>query len=205
MRGILLMLLSMCSLSIHANTLLILGDSLSAGYMMAAEQSWPVLLQQQWKEEKFPVTIINSSISGSTTQDGLARLPALLSHHKPDWVLIELGANDGIRGFPPTVPYQTLKKTIQLIQQQGGKPLLMQIRIPRNYGAAYISKLEAIYPQLAAETKTPLLPFFLESIITKPELMLNDGIHPTAKAQPLIRDMLEPLLRQQINLAKKPL
>ena len=196
------MLLSMCSLSIHANTLLILGDSLSAGYMMAAEQSWPVLLQQQWKEEKFPVTIINSSISGSTTQDGLARLPALLSHHKPDWVLIELGANDGIRGFPPAVPYQTLKKTIQLIQQQGGKPLLMQIRIPRNYGAAYISKLEAIYPQLAAETKTPLLPFFLESIITKPELMLNDGIHPTAKAQPLIRDMLEPLLRQQINLAK---
>ena len=205
MRGILLMLLSMCSLSIHASTLLILGDSLSAGYMMAAEQSWPVLLQQQWKEEKFPVTIINSSISGSTTQDGLARLPALLSHHKPDWVLIELGANDGIRGFPPAVPYQTLKKTIQLIQQQGGKPLLMQIRIPRNYGAAYISKLEAIYPQLAAETKTPLLPFFLESIITKPELMLNDGIHPTAKAQPLIRDMLEPLLRQQINLAKKPL
>ncbi len=199
------MLLSMCSLSSHASTLLILGDSLSAGYMMAAEQSWPVLLQQQWKEEKFPVTIINSSISGSTTQDGLARLPALLSNHKPDWVLIELGANDGIRGFPPAVPYQTLKKTIQLIQQQGGKPLLMQIRIPRNYGAAYISKLEAIYPQLAAETKTPLLPFFLESIITKPELMLNDGIHPTAKAQPLIRDMLEPLLRQQINLAKKPL
>lgn len=177
------MLLSMCSLSIHANTLLILGDSLSAGYMMAAEQSWPVLLQQQWKEEKFPVTIINSSISGSTTQDGLARLPTLLSHHKPDWVLIELGANDGIRGFPPAVPYQTLKKTIQLIQQQGGKPLLMQIRIPRNYGAAYITKLEAIYPQLAEETKTPLLPFFLESIITKPELMLNDGIHPTAKAQ----------------------
>nr|WP_321242312.1 arylesterase [uncultured Tolumonas sp.] len=205
MRGILLMLLSMCSLSIHASTLLILGDSLSAGYMMAAEQSWPVLLQQQWKEEKFPVTIINSSISGSTTQDGLARLPALLSHHKPDWVLIELGANDGIRGFPPAVPYQTLKKTIQLIQQQGGKPLLMQIKIPRNYGAAYIAKLEAIYPQLAEETKTPLLPFFLESIITKPELMLNDGIHPTAKAQPLIRDMLAPLLRQQINLAKKPL
>lgn len=138
------MLLSMCSLSIHASTLLILGDSLSAGYMMAAEQSWPVLLQKQWKEQKFPVTIINSSISGSTTQDGLARLPALLSHHKPDWVLIELGANDGIRGFPPAVPYQTLKKTIQLIQQQGGKPLLMQIRIPRNYGAAYIAKLEAI-------------------------------------------------------------
>jgi acyl-CoA thioesterase-1 len=152
MRGILLMLLSMCSFSSHANTtLLILGDSLSAGYMMAVEQSWPALLQQQWQEENYPVTVINSSISGSTTQDGLARLPALLAHHKPDWVLIELGANDGIRGFPPTVPYQTLKKTIQLIQQQGSKPLLMQIRIPRNYGAAYIAKLEALYPQLSAD------------------------------------------------------
>lgn len=199
------MLLSICSLSTHAGTLLILGDSLSAGYMMAAEQSWPALLQQQWKEEKFPVKIINSSISGSTTQDGLARLPALLSHHQPDWVLIELGANDGIRGFPPAVPYQTLKKTIQLIRQQGGEPLLMQIRIPRNYGAAYITKLEAIYPQLAEETNTPLLPFFLEDIITRPELMFNDGIHPTAKAQPLIQDMMDSVLRQQIDIAEKTL
>jgi acyl-CoA thioesterase-1 len=203
MRGILLMLLSMCSFSSHANTtLMILGDSLSAGYMMAVEQSWPALLQQQWQEENYPVTVINSSISGSTTQDGLARLPALLAHHKPDWVLIELGANDGIRGFPPTVPYQTLKKTIQLIQQQGSKPLLMQIRIPRNYGAAYIAKLEALYPQLSAETNTPLLPFFLESIVTKPELMLNDGIHPTAEAQPLIQAMMEPLLREHIRSTK---
>ncbi len=193
------MLLSVFSLSGHAGTLLILGDSLSAGYMMAAEQSWPVLLHQQWQQEKFPVTIINSSISGSTTQDGLARLPALLSRHKPDWVLIELGANDGIRGFPPAIPYQTLKKSIQIIKQAGAKPLLMQIRIPRNYGVAYIEKLEAIYPKLAEETDSALLPFFLESIVTRPELMLNDGIHPTADAQPLIRDMMDPLLRQHIK------
>lgn len=193
------MLLSVFSLSGHAGTLLILGDSLSAGYMMAAEQSWPVLLHQQWQQEKFPVTIINSSISGSTTQDGLARLPALLSRHKPDWVLIELGANDGIRGFPPAIPYETLKKSIQIIQQAGAKPLLMQIRIPRNYGATYIEKLEAIYPRLAEETDSPLLPFFLEPIVIRPELMLNDGIHPTADAQPLIRDMMDPLLRQHIK------
>lgn len=199
------MLLSMYSFSGHASTLLILGDSLSAGYMMAAEQSWPVLLHQQWQKEKFPVTIINSSISGSTTQDGLARLPALLSRHKPDWVLIELGANDGIRGFPPAIPYETLKKSIRIIQKNGGQPLLMQIRIPRNYGAAYIAKLEAIYPKLAEETQTPLLPFFLESIVTQPKLMLNDGIHPTAEAQPLIRDMMEPLLRQYIETREKTL
>ncbi len=197
------MLLSVFSLAGHAGTLLILGDSLSAGYLMAAEQSWPVLLNQQWQAEKFNVTIINSSISGSTTQDGLARLPALLVHHKPDWVLIELGANDGIRGFPPAVPYQTLAKSIRLIQANGAKPLLMQIRIPRNYGVAYIAKLEAIYPQLAEETKTPLLPFFLESIVTRPELMMNDGIHPTADAQPLIRDMMAPLLRQHIEHSQK--
>ncbi|WP_081741552.1 GDSL-type esterase/lipase family protein [Tolumonas lignilytica] len=193
------MLLSVFSLSGHAGTLLILGDSLSAGYMMAAEQSWPVLLDQQWQKAHFPVSIINSSISGSTSQDGLARLPALLSNHKPNWVLIELGANDGIRGFPPQVPYQTLKKIIQLIQKSGAKPLLMQIRIPRNYGAAYIAKLESIYPQLAQEMHTPLLPFFLEPIVIHPELMLNDGIHPKAEAQPLIRDMMEPLLRQYIK------
>jgi acyl-CoA thioesterase-1 len=197
------MLLSMCSLSIHASTLLILGDSLSAGYMMAAEQSWPALLQAQWREQKYPVTVINSSISGSTTQDGLARLPEQLAQHKPDWVLIELGANDGIRGFSPTIPYQTLKKTIELIRQHGAKPLLMQIRIPRNYGAVYIEKLESIFPQLAKETDTPLLPFFLETVITQPELMLNDGIHPTAQAQPLIRDMMSPLLQAQINASKK--
>ena len=197
------MLLSVCSLSGHAATLLILGDSLSAGYMMAAEQSWPALLNQQWQSEKFNVTIINSSISGSTTQDGLARLPALLTRYKPDWVLIELGAIDGIRGFPPAIPYKTLQKSIQLIQENGGKPLLMQIRIPRNYGAAYIAKLEAIYPQLAEETKTPLLPFFLEPIVTQPALMMNDGIHPTAEAQPLIKNMMAPLLRQHIEPKEK--
>ena len=184
------MLLSVCSLSSHAGTLLILGDSLSAGYMMAAEQSWPALLNQQWQSEKFNVTIINS-------------LPALLTRYKPDWVLIELGANDGIRGFPPAVPYKTLQKSIQLIQENGGKPLLMQIRIPRNYGAAYIAKLEAIYPQLAEETKTPLLPFFLEPIVTQPALMMNDGIHPTAEAQPLIRNMMAPLLRLHIEPKEK--
>lgn len=197
------MLLSMCSLSTHASTLLILGDSLSAGYMMSAEQSWPALLQAQWQQQTPPITVINSSISGSTTQDGLARLPAQLAEHKPDWVLIELGANDGIRGFPPSVPYQTLLKMIEIIQQQGGKPLLMQIRIPRNYGAAYISKFEAIYPQLAKEHNVPLLPFFLEPIIVRPELMLNDGIHPTAEAQPLIKEFMAPLLREHINPSKK--
>lgn len=193
------MLLSACSLYSHATTLLILGDSLSAGYMMSAEESWPAQLQAQWQEEKRNITIINSSISGSTTQDGLARLPALMEKHQPDAVLIELGANDGIRGFPPSVPDQTLRKMIEIIQAHKSQPLLMQIRIPRNYGATYIEKLESIYPKIAADYQTPLLPFFLEQIIIHPELMLQDGIHPTAAAQEKIKSFMAPLLLKELQ------
>ncbi len=193
------MLLSACSFYSHATTLLILGDSLSAGYMMSAEESWPNLLQNQWNQEKQNISIINSSISGSTTQDGLARLPPLMERYKPDYVLIELGANDGIRGFPPTVPYQTLKKIIQIIQDHQSKALLMQIRIPRNYGAAYIEKIESIYPRLSQEMNVPVLPFFLEKVIVHPELMRDDGIHPTAQAQPVIQEMMNEVLLTYIN------
>lgn len=195
------MLLSACSFYSHATTLLILGDSLSAGYMMAAEESWPALLQEQWNAENRSITIVNSSISGSTTQDGLARLPSVMERHKPDAVLIELGANDGIRGFPPTIPYQTLQKIIQIIQSHQSQPLLMQIRIPRNYGAAYIEKIEAIYPRLSAEMQVPLLPFFLEKVITQPALMRDDGIHPNAAAQPMIKDMMNQELLPHLERA----
>ena len=117
----------------------------------------------------------------------------------PDYVLIELGANDGIRGFPPTVPYQTLKKIIQIIQDHQSKALLMQIRIPRNYGAAYIEKIESIYPRLSQEMNVPVLPFFLEKVIVHPELMRDDGIHPTAQAQPVIQEMMNEVLLTYIN------
>lgn len=193
------MLLSACSFYSHATTLLILGDSLSAGYMMSLEESWPVLLQTQWNKENQNITIINSSISGSTTQDGLARLPALMEKHHPDAVLIELGANDGLRGFPTTVPDQTLQKIIGIIQKYRSQPLLMQIRIPRNYGAIYIEKLEAIYPNLSSKFKIPLLPFFMEQIVIHPELMREDGIHPTAAAQPKITAMMAPLLLSELK------
>lgn len=193
------MLLSACSFYSHATTLLILGDSLSAGYMMSAEESWPNLLQNQWNKENKNISIINSSISGSTTQDGLARLPSLMERHQPDYVLIELGANDGIRGFPPTVPYQTLKKMIQIIQAHQSEAFLMQIRIPRNYGEAYIEKIESIYPRLSQEMNVPALPFFLEKVIIHPELMRNDGIHPTAEAQPIIQKMMSEILLSHIR------
>ncbi|MBZ6066403.1 arylesterase [Aeromonas schubertii] len=185
---------------VQAQSLLILGDSLSAGYQMPVEKSWPALLQVRWQSEGQSYRVINASISGETTQGAMARLPSLLEEHKPDWVLIELGGNDGLRGFPPPVTERNLKGLIDGSQQAGARVILTQIRLPPNYGARYTQQFERLYPTLAQEYKLPLLPFFLDEIALRPELMMNDGIHPKAEAQPRIRDQvadfLAPLLVQ---------
>ncbi|WP_088868621.1 arylesterase [Aeromonas veronii] len=186
--------------SAQAQTLLVLGDSLSAGYQMQVEQSWPALLSQKWQEEGGKHTLLNASISGETTQGALARLPALLKEHKPDWLLIELGGNDGLRGFAPTITRQNLASMIALAKEQQTRVVLTQIQLPRNYGARYLRQFEQIFPELAQANDLPLLPFFMDDIALRPELMMNDGIHPTPAAQPQIRDkvarFLEPLLSQ---------
>lgn len=184
--------------SAQAQTLLVLGDSLSAGYQMQVEQSWPALLNQKWQEEGGKHTLLNASISGETTQGALARLPALLKEHKPDWLLIELGGNDGLRGFAPTITRQNLASMIALAKEQQTRVVLTQIQLPRNYGARYLRQFEQIFPELAQANDLPLLPFFMDDIALRPELMMNDGIHPTPAAQPQIRDkvarFMEPLL-----------
>ena len=184
----------------QAQTLLVLGDSLSAGYQMQVEQSWPALLNQKWQEEGGKHTLLNASISGETTQGALARLPALLKEHKPDWLLIELGGNDGLRGFAPTITRQNLASMIALAKEQQTRVVLTQIQLPRNYGARYLRQFEQIFPELAQANDLPLLPFFMDDIALRPELMMNDGIHPTPAAQPQIRDkvarFMEPLLSQ---------
>ncbi|WP_429157204.1 arylesterase [Aeromonas veronii] len=186
--------------STQAQTLLVLGDSLSAGYQMQVEQSWPALLNQKWQEEGGKHTLLNASISGETTQGALARLPALLKEHKPDWLLIELGGNDGLRGFAPTITRQNLASMIALAKEQQTRVVLTQIQLPRNYGARYLRQFEQIFPELAQANDLPLLPFFMDDIALRPELMMNDGIHPTPAAQPQIRDkvarFMEPLLSQ---------
>ena len=186
--------------SAQAQTLLVLGDSLSAGYQMQVEQSWPALLNQKWQEEGGTHTLLNASISGETTQGALARLPALLKEHKPDWLLIELGGNDGLRGFAPTITRQNLASMIALAKEQQTRVVLTQIQLPRNYGARYLRQFEQIFPELAQANDLPLLPFFMDDIALRPELMMNDGIHPTPAAQPQIRDkvarFMEPLLSQ---------
>ncbi|MGJ7471893.1 multifunctional acyl-CoA thioesterase I/protease I/lysophospholipase L1 [Kosakonia cowanii] len=181
-----------------ADTLLILGDSLSAGYRMAATAAWPALLNNKWQQQPL---VVNASISGDTSQQGLARLPALLKEHKPRWVLVELGGNDGLRGFPPQQTEQTLRQIIQTIKSADAKPLLMQIRLPANYGRRYTEAFGAIYPKLSSELDVPLLPFFMEEVYLKPQWMQDDGIHPNRDAQPFIADWMATRLAPLVNHA----
>ena len=179
-----------------ADTLLILGDSLSAGYRMAATSAWPALLNKKWQPQ---TTVVNASISGDTSQQGLSRLPALLTQHKPRWVLVELGGNDGLRGFQPQQTEATLRKILQAVKKAGAQPLLMQIRLPANYGRRYNESFSAIYPALAKEFDIPLVPFFMEEVYQKPQWMQDDGIHPNPDAQPFIADWMATRLASLVN------
>ncbi|MEI8631219.1 multifunctional acyl-CoA thioesterase I/protease I/lysophospholipase L1 [Vibrio sp. PP-XX7] len=182
----------------QSTQLLILGDSLSAGYQMPIEKAWPSLLSETLQQHNKAVAVINGSISGDTTGNGLARLPSLLKQYAPNYVLIELGANDGLRGFPPHIPEQNLIKIIDLISQSGASPLLMQIRIPPNYGQRYSQAFFDIYPRISTTKQVPLIPFFVEEVIRRPEWMRQDGLHPNEAAQPWIANwvatQLAPLL-----------
>ncbi|WP_192457335.1 multifunctional acyl-CoA thioesterase I/protease I/lysophospholipase L1 [Musicola keenii] len=194
--------LFLCLFSLRAlatDTLLVLGDSLSAGYRMAGNQAWPVLLNDRWRAHTPDIQVVNASISGDTAAQGLARLPALLNQHQPRWVLIELGGNDGLRGFPPQNLERDLSNIIARIKIANAEPLLMQIRLPSNYGRRYTETFSAVYPRLAQQFSIPLLPFFMEQVYLKPEWMQDDGIHPTRDAQPFIADWMARQLEPLVN------
>lgn len=157
---------------------------------MPIEKAWPSLLPEELAEHGRQVKVINGSISGDTTGNGLARLPELLEQHTPDYVLIELGANDGLRGFPPKLIKQNLESLIKLSQSRGADVILMQIRIPPNYGRRYTQAFEMLYPKLSEANNTPLIPFFLAQVITRSEWMMQDGLHPKSEAQPWIADFV---------------
>ncbi|WP_419209391.1 arylesterase [Photobacterium leiognathi subsp. mandapamensis] len=196
---ILSLLMLVFSSTALSQTLLVLGDSLSAGYQMPAEKSWPALLPPLLAQQAQPTTVINASISGDTSGNSLARLPKLLKQHKPDFVLIELGANDGLRGFHPKILRNNLNQMITEIKKVRSQPLLMQIEVPPNYGKRYNELFRNTYPSLSEATNVPLLPFFLVDIIVKPELMMKDGLHPTAEAQPLIAQFMAKHLQPYLN------
>lgn len=177
------------------SSILILGDSLSASFGMAENQGWVYQLNQELHQQKAPYILINASISGETTGGGLTRLSRILATQTVDYLLIELGGNDGLRGFPPTLIENNLLQIIQLAKQKEIKVLLMEIKIPPNYGARYNKLFNKTFTKVATLSDINLLPFFMEPIAIKPELMQQDGIHPNVKAQPLIVTFM----RQQLD------
>lgn len=183
------------------NTLMVFGDSLSAAYGVQTEVAWVALLKERLKEEGFDQwQVVNASIGGETTDGGLRRLPDLLDKNEPDIVILELGGNDGLRGFPPEVIRRNLTRMIEQVDDSGGRTLLVGMQIPPNYGQRYTRAFAEIYPELAREHQTELVPFFLEGIYDQEGMMQEDDIHPTAEAQDQLLDnvwpVLEPMLRQ---------
>ena len=182
----------------EAPVILVLGDSLSAGYGLQVEQGWVSLLQRRLKERGFPHQVINASISGDTTDGGLSRLPAALERHRPALVILELGANDGLRGQPPMAMANNLGRMIELSRQAGAHVLLAEMRIPPNYGPLYTQKFQTTFGEVAKRYDIPLIPFLLEGVAGNPALIQDDGLHPRAEAQPRVLanvwPTLEPLL-----------
>jgi len=186
---------------LQANTLLVVGDSLSAAYGIPQSEGWVSLLEQELEQRNSRLRVVNASISGETSSGGLSRLPRLLQDYRPDLVLLELGANDGLRGTPLNIMEQNLRRMIELSQASDARVLLIGIRLPPNYGPQYTERFYQIYPQLAQEYGLPLVPFLLESVATDPRLMQRDGLHPNSDAQPILLQtvwkQLGPLLEQE--------
>lgn len=194
------LLFVLVTLPVQARSLVVLGDSLSAAYQMEREQGWVYLLQERLQSEGYPHEVINASVSGDTTQNGIARLSKLLQQVDAEIVIIELGGNDGLRGTPPFAVKRNLNRLVNMAEDAGAKVLLLGIQLPSNYGAAYNKQFRAIFPDLADDKGVALVPFFMEQVALYPERMQEDGIHPSAQGQPYLLatvwPYLEPLLKE---------
>ena len=179
-------------------TILLLGDSLSASFGMQQNQGWVHLLNQRFLQEKSAYTIVNASISGETTAGGLARLPSILTNNNIDYLLIELGGNDGLRGFPPSLISNNLLQMIELAKDKNIEVILMQIQILPNYGPRYNQLFINAFKQIAMQTQTPLMPFFMDNIAIDPKLMQADGIHPNVAAQTKIADFMQNQIQHRV-------
>lgn len=176
------------ALPAHANTqnILVLGDSISAAYGMSLEQGWVAQLARHLQAEHPQISVVNASISGETTAGGLRRLPALLQEHQPALVIIELGANDGLRGYPLKTLQDNLTQLVKLSQQAGARVILLPMEIPPNYGTRYTSGFRESFRLVANATDSVLAPFLLDGVAANPEYIQEDGLHPTVAAQPLM-------------------
>ncbi|MCO7596316.1 MULTISPECIES: arylesterase [Pseudomonas] len=178
-----------------AGTLLVVGDSISAGFGLDSRQGWVALLQQRLEEEGYDDQVVNASISGDTSAGGQERLPALLAEHKPSLVVLELGGNDGLRGQPPEQLQQNLASMIDRSRDAGAKVVLLGMRLPPNYGVRYTTAFAQVYEQLAAQKQVPLVPFFLEGVGGVAQMMQADGIHPAQGAQQRLLENAWPAIK----------
>jgi len=174
--------------------ILVMGDSLSAGYKMRISEGWVALLEKRLAAEHLPHRVINASISGETSSGGLNRFPGALRKHQPEIVIIELGANDGLRGLPLSLMRKNLQRMITSAQQNNAQVLLLGMRLPPNYGPRYTQGFAQTFTELARQYKTGLVPFLLKDVATQASLMQRDGLHPTAAAQSRILDTVWPHL-----------
>jgi acyl-CoA thioesterase-1 len=182
----LLMLATSGSAYSAPKTVLVLGDSLSAEYGLSRGSGWVALLENKLKTEKIDARIVNASISGETTSGGRTRLPALLTEHRPDVVIIELGANDGLRGQPVAAAEANLRAMIEQSQKNSARVLLVGMRMPPNYGRSYTESFFTMYKKLSTQFKAPLVPFMLEGVADQPAMFQQDRLHPNASAHPII-------------------
>jgi acyl-CoA thioesterase I len=180
--------------------ILIVGDSLSAGYGVAVDATWVALLERRLTNQGYGYRVVNASISGDTTGGALNRLPRALELHKPAIVILELGGNDGLRGLPLKQVRTNFEAMLKQITARGARPVLIGMRIPTNYGDAYAEGFHSLFGELAKQYDAQHLDFFLDKVALDPELMQEDGIHPTTKAQPIMLDnvwpVLEPILKK---------
>jgi acyl-CoA thioesterase-1 len=181
-----------------APTVLVFGDSLSAGYGIDVDQSWPALLQSRLESQGYEHRVINASISGETTEGGVTRIARALENFSPELVILELGGNDGLRGFPPDRMKANLQTIIETTKASGAAVIMLGIRIPTNYGPRYTGAFENVYRELADQLSVLWIEFFMEGIALNEELMQEDGIHPNASAQSILLDNAWPIIREAL-------
>ena len=190
----LILFLAATANSAEPPTVLVFGDSLSAGYGIDVDQSWTSLLQTRLQEQGYEHRVVNASISGETTEGGATRIGGAIEAFSPALVVLALGGNDGLRGFPPSRTKENLETIVNASRNSGAAVVLLGITIPRNYGQRYIEQFEAAFRDVATRYETPWIEFFMEGVALNEELMQADGIHPNAAAQPLLLDNAWPII-----------
>ena len=200
---VLFALVSSASAAAPAPVVLVVGDSISAGYGLAPGEVWVALLEQRLREERYPHRVVNASISGDTTAGGRARLPALLKEHRPSVVVIELGGNDALRGQPLAGTRTNLDAMVAAAQAAGAKALVVGMKLPPNYGPAYVREFDRLFGDVAATRRAAIVPYLFEGFGEDLSLFQPDQVHPTAKAQQRMLDTVWPALKPLLGSARK--